>query len=67
MCSMKTLFKNGTIYDGSGAKPCVGDVLIEDDRIVRVGGTITEAADFLTPSPRAASPRLKSVRRESFM
>ncbi len=42
---MKTLFKNGTIYDGSGAKPFVGDVLIEDDRIVRVGGTITESAD----------------------
>ena len=42
---MKTLFKNGTIYDGAGAKPYVGDVLIEDERIVRVGGTITEAAD----------------------
>ena len=42
---MKTLFKNGTIYDGTGAKPCVGDVLIEDERIVKVGGTITEAAD----------------------
>ena len=42
---MKTLFKNGTIYDGTGAKPCVGDVLIEDERIVMVGGTITEAAD----------------------
>ncbi len=31
---MKTLFKNGTIYDGTGAAPTVGDVLIEDDRIL---------------------------------
>ncbi len=42
---MKTLFKNGTIYDGSGEKPYVGDVLIEDDRILRVGGDLGEEAD----------------------
>ena len=42
---MKTLFKNGLIYDGSGNKPFTGDVLIEDDRILRVGGSITEEAD----------------------
>ena len=42
---MKTLFKNGTIIDGSGAKPFSGDVLIEDDRILAVGGEITEEAD----------------------
>ena len=42
---MKTLFKNGTIYDGTGAKPTVGDVLIEDDRILAVGGNIEEKAD----------------------
>ena len=33
---MKTLFKNGMIYDGTGGKPFAGDVLIEDDRIVSV-------------------------------
>ena len=42
---MKTLFKNGTIYDGSGGRPHVGDLLIEDDRILAVGGEITEAAE----------------------
>ena len=31
---MKTLLKNGTIYDGSGAAPYVGDLLLEDDRIL---------------------------------
>ena len=37
---MKTLFKGGTIYDGTGRKPFVGDVLIEDDRIVKVAEKI---------------------------
>ena len=39
---MKTLFKNGTIVDGSGAAPMRGDVLIGDDRILAVGGEITD-------------------------
>ena len=42
---MRTLFRNGTIYDGSGSAPVVGDVLIEDDRILAVGGRIEEEAD----------------------
>ncbi len=42
---MKTLFKNGTILDGTGGRPYAGDVLIEDDRIVEVGGCITAEAD----------------------
>ena len=42
---MKTLFKNGTIIDGTGAAPVQGDVLIKDDRILEVGGTITADAD----------------------
>ncbi|MBO5543668.1 MAG: amidohydrolase family protein [Oscillospiraceae bacterium] len=42
---MKTLFKNGTIVDGTGSKPFVGDVLIEDDRILEVGGSIGAEAD----------------------
>ena len=42
---MKTLFKNATIYDGTGNKPFVGDLLIEDDRILEVGGPIKAEAD----------------------
>lgn len=34
---MKTLFKNAKIYDGTGAKGYVGNVLVENDRIVAVG------------------------------
>ncbi|MBO7689869.1 MAG: amidohydrolase family protein [Clostridia bacterium] len=42
---MKTLFKNGKIYDGTGAEPYVGSVLIEDDRIVAVGPDVAAEAD----------------------
>lgn len=42
---MKTIIKNGMLYDGTGAPAQKGDVLIEDDRILAVGGTISEAAD----------------------
>ncbi len=43
---MKTVFKNGLIYDGTGAKPYIGDVLIEDDKVVSVGEAVdTSAAD----------------------
>ncbi|MBP5459270.1 MAG: amidohydrolase family protein [Clostridia bacterium] len=42
---MKTLFTNGKIYDGTGAEPYVGSVLIEDDRVVAVGPDVDAEAD----------------------
>ena len=42
---MTTLFRNGTVYDGTGSKPFRGDVLIGDDRILEVGEKIETAAD----------------------
>ena len=42
---MKTLFTNGTIYDGTGRAPYTGDVLIEDDRIVEVAEHIAAEAE----------------------
>jgi len=42
---MKQLLKNAKIYDGTGADAYVGDILIEGDRIARVGASIDEAAD----------------------
>ena len=44
---MKQLLKNAKIYDGTGSAPFKGDVLIEDDRIVKVGETIAEDADVV--------------------
>ena len=42
---MKTLLKNGKIYDGTGSEAFIGDVLIEGDRITKVAPSIDEAAD----------------------
>jgi len=42
---MKTLLKNGTIYDGTGAAPYVGDVLFEGDTILEVGKGVSAEAD----------------------
>ena len=49
--TIKTLFKNGKVYDGTGAEPFVGDVLIEDDRVVSVGKDLD--ADALKTTGRA--------------
>src|SRR5271163_1083966 len=35
--SVDTLIKGGTVYDGSEAKPFIGDVAISGDKIVFVG------------------------------
>ena len=32
-----TVLRHGTVYDGSGSKPFVGDVALQGDRIVYVG------------------------------
>lgn len=42
---MKQLLKNAKIYDGTGSAPFMGDVLIEDDRIVKVGEGLSDEAD----------------------
>ena len=44
---MKILFKNGTVFDGSGTKPFVGDVLIEDDKILQVGKCSENADEII--------------------
>lgn len=42
---MRTLLKNGKIYDGSGKDAFAGDILIEDEKIAAVGPAIDETAD----------------------
>ena len=42
---MKQLLKNAKIYDGTGAEPFVGDVLIDGDRIAKIGVGLTDEAD----------------------
>lgn len=44
---MKTLFKNAKIYDGTGAEPFVGNVLIDGDKIVAVGDICDDKANIV--------------------
>lgn len=39
-----TIIRGGTIYDGSGAEPCVGDVALRGDSILAVGKNLNYAA-----------------------
>ena len=41
----RTLFTGGSIFDGTGSDPRPGDVVVEDDRIVHVGGPGTGDGD----------------------
>ena len=42
---MRILFKNGKIYDGTGADAFKGDILVEDERIAAVAPSLDEPAD----------------------
>ena len=42
---MKTLLKNGLIYDGSGGLPYGGDLLIESEKILAISPHINAEAD----------------------
>ncbi|MBQ3667841.1 MAG: amidohydrolase family protein, partial [Clostridia bacterium] len=42
---MRTLIKNCKIYDGTGADAKMGDILIEDDRIIKTGASVSDEAD----------------------
>jgi N-acyl-D-amino-acid deacylase len=51
------IVRDGTIYDGSGGAPYVGDVAIRGDRIVRVGGDIAgTAANEIDATGLAVAP-----------
>ena len=42
---MKTLLRNGKLYDGTGADPFTADILLEDDRIARIAPNLNVPAD----------------------
>jgi N-acyl-D-amino-acid deacylase len=39
----ETLFRNGSVVDGTGGEPIRADILIKDDRIVRIGPGLADA------------------------
>ena len=42
---MKQLLKNAKIYDGTGAEPYTGDILLDGDRIAKIGEKLDVPAD----------------------
>lgn len=40
------LFKDGLIYDGAGSEPFMGDILVENDKILRIEKQITPEAGW---------------------
>ena len=48
LSNRKTLIKNAKIYDGSGAEAFMGDVLVEEERIVRVAQDIPALPEYCT-------------------
>ena len=45
---MTYLLKNGKIYDGTGADPFIGDILVRGDRIEQIGeGLTSEGAQVI--------------------
>ncbi len=42
---LRTLLKNGNLVDGTGAAGRVADLLVEDDRIVKIGIALSDEAD----------------------
>ena len=50
------IIRGGTIYDGSGKPPVVGDVAIKGDRIIAVGKVEGEAREELAAKGMAVAP-----------
>jgi N-acyl-D-amino-acid deacylase len=50
------IIRGGTIYDGSGQSPVVGDVAIKDDRIVAVGKVAGTAKNEVQAKGMAVAP-----------
>ncbi len=56
---MRLLLKNAKIYDGAGSDARMGDILIEDDRIARVGAALdTEAERVIDLGGKSVAPGL---------
>lgn len=54
---MKTLLKNGFIYDGTGGEAFSGDILIQDEMLEEIGENLTDdEAEVIDLAGRSVSP-----------
>lgn len=60
----RILIQNGTIYDGLGGQPYQADLLVQDDRIVRIAPGITEQADqVIDATGKVVTPGFVDIHR----
>lgn len=57
------LLKNGIIYDGTGKKGFQADLLIEGDRIAKIGRDLTEAETVIDVSGKVVCPGFIDIHR----
>lgn len=50
------LIRNGTLYDGSGGAPFVGDIAIDGDTITEIGATEGRARQTIDAGGLAVAP-----------
>src|SRR3546814_20513445 len=62
--SYDLIIRGGTIYDGSGKPPVVGDVAIKDDRIVAVGKVAGKAERVVAAGGLEGEPGCITIHRE---
>lgn len=61
---MKTLIQNGYLYDGTGSKPVQADILMENERILRVGKKLPQDdAEIVDASGKAVTPGWIDIHR----
>ena len=63
---MALLIKNGSIADGTGSPSYNGDILIEDDKIVKIGPNLeAEGSEIIDASNRVVAPGFIDIHNHS--
>lgn len=61
MAQYDLIIRGGTIHDGTGAPPVIGDVAVKDGRIVAVGQVAGDAAEVIDAAGKIVTPGFVDV------
>ncbi len=62
---MSTLFRNATVIDGSGNRPFVSNVLVDGDRIIKIGNEESKADEVIGCTGRILCPGFMDIHAHS--